>query len=500
MTVTKTPSPTPTSSLRLVPAFQHLSDAQIAPFADAAETLHLQKDELLLKSEQFLGALYVVQSGELAWTTKTKVSDEQPEQRSELRPVGEGGYMGVCALFSDYAAPSDVIAVKPTTVIKLSAASAEPLIAKDPVAASSLIRYLSSELSQHWVDSLDEAKNAARKPVITFFDAKPYMTKVFRAENEKRGNKFDFDFVKLKLDESSVRLASDSKIVCIFVNDQVSASMASTLQLHGTKMIALRCNGSDNVDLEACTKLKISVARVPNYSPYSVAEHATALMLCLNRKLHRAHSKTVHGDFGLDGLVGFDMHGKTVGVCGTGKIGQCLVDILLGFGCRVLCYDKYQADSLKSRKGVTYTTIDTLLSQSDIISLHLPLLPDTQYFLNDEKLSKCKNGVMIINTSRGPLIDTKALLKHLKTGKVGYAGLDVYEGEKGYFFEDKRQEGIVDDVLARLMSFPNVVITGHQAFLTTDALEKIAETTLDNIEEFLSGKMLTELTNSCNTK
>jgi D-lactate dehydrogenase len=260
-------------------------------------------------------------------------------------------------------------------------------------------------------------------------------------------------------------------------------------------MIALRCAGFNNVDLAACERHGLSVTRVPAYSPYAVAEHAVALMMTLNRRLHRANNRVREGNFSLSGLVGFDMHAKTAGVIGTGKIGKCLIHILAGFGCRILAHDMYPDAQLVERSGVRYVPLDELLAESDVISLHAPLTRETRHMIGAEAIAKMKRGVMLINTSRGALIDTPALLEGLKSGQIGNAGLDVYEEESEYFFEDLSDRVITDDVLARLMTFNNVIVTSHQAFLTQEALNNIADITLENIREYELGKRGSALTN-----
>ena len=260
--------------------------------------------------------------------------------------------------------------------------------------------------------------------------------------------------------------------------------------------MALRCAGFNNVDLAACREHGLSVVRVPEYSPYAVAEHTVGLMLMLNRGLHRAYERNRAGYFVLEGLTGFDMRGKTVGVVGTGRIGRCTVDILLGFGCRVLAFDKYPSEELGRREGVEYVDLERVWAESDIISLHVPLFPETHHLVNPSTIAQMKDGVMLINTSRGGLVDTRALIEGLKTGKIGSAGLDVYEEEAGIFFHDMSDQVLSDDVLARLMTFRNVVVTSHQAFLTHEALGNIADTTLASIAEFENGKRGTDLTHA----
>jgi len=261
------------------------------------------------------------------------------------------------------------------------------------------------------------------------------------------------------------------------------------LASYNIKLIAMRCAGYNNVDLNACKKHGVSVVRVPAYSPYAVAEHSVALCLSLNRKIHRAHNRIREGNFSLDGLVGFDLYGKTVGVFGTGKIGVCAIKIWLGFGCKVICYDIFINKEVAALPNCKYVSLDELLAQSDILTLHCPLTPETKYFINAQNIAKMKKGVMIINTSRGGLINHNDLLTALENKQVSAAGLDVYENEVGYFFEDCSDDVIKDSVLSRIMSFNNVLITGHQAFLTQEALNNIAATTLENISMFHQGKI-----------
>jgi D-lactate dehydrogenase len=327
---------------------------------------------------------------------------------------------------------------------------------------------------------------------VAVFDAKSYDTDSFERRNHSR---FTFHYIEAALTLDTVQTARGFKVVCIFVNDTCDAPVVAELASLGVEMIALRCAGFNNVDLRACQEHNLSVARVPAYSPYAVAEHTMGLMLMLNRKLHKAYQRVRAGYFVLEGLTGFDMHGKTIGVAGTGKIGQCVVDILLGFGCRVLAFDKFPNEQVAARDGVEYVDMDRLLRESDVITLHVPLFPETHYMVNESSIQKMKEGVMLINTSRGALVDTRALIDGLKSGKIGSAGLDVYEEEAGVFFQDLSSKVLTDDVLARLLTFNNVVVTSHQAYLTHEALANIADTTLGNIEEYQQGKRGDELTN-----
>jgi len=274
--------------------------------------------------------------------------------------------------------------------------------------------------------------------------------------------------------------------VCVFVNDQLGAPVLAELARQGTRVIALRCAGFNNVDLAAARDLGITVVRVPAYSPYAVAEHTVGLMLTLNRKIHRAYARVREGNFALQGLLGFDLHGRTVGVVGTGQIGAIVARIMRGFGCEVLAYDPYRSPECEAL-GARYVELPELFRSSDIITLHCPLTPQTYHLINAEALEQMKDGVMLINTGRGALVDTQAVTEALKSGKIGYLGLDVYEEEAALFFEDRSDRVIQDDVFTRLLTFPNVIITGHQAFFTGEALTNIAETTLSNVTAFERG-------------
>ncbi len=292
-----------------------------------------------------------------------------------------------------------------------------------------------------------------------------------------------------RLTEDSAHMAKGFPSVCAFVNDRLNRQTLKTLSEGGTRLIALRSAGFNHVDLKSAQEFKIQVVRVPEYSPHAVAEHAVALILSLNRKIHRAHNRVREGNFSLEGLVGFDLYQKKVGLIGTGKIGTVMAQILTGFGCEVLAFDLEEKENLKAM-GVKYVPFETLLKESDIVSLHIPLTPKTHHLLDSKAFSLMKPGVMVINTGRGALIDTKALVKALKTGHLGSAGLDVYEEEEGVFFENLSDQVLQDDQLARLLTFPNVLLTSHQAFLTHEALANIAQTTLQNISDFENGKAL----------
>ena len=316
---------------------------------------------------------------------------------------------------------------------------------------------------------------------IAFFGAKPYDIASFDKVNEKYN--YDIRYYKGHLNPNNVVLTQDTDVVCIFVNDTADAAVIDAMVDNGVKLLALRCAGFNNVDLKAA-KGKLPVVRVPAYSPYAVAEYSLALMLSLNRKIHRAYWRPRDGNFSLNGLMGFDMHGKTIGIIGTGKIAKILIRLLKGFGMRILAYDLYPDMKFAGEEGISYVSLDELYRESDIISLHCPLTDQTKYMIDKDSIDKMKEGVMIINTGRGQLINTNDLIEGLKEKKIAAAGLDVYEEEGEYFYEDKSDKIIDDDVLARLLSFNNVIVTSHQAFFTKEALHNIAETTLQNIEDF----------------
>ena len=330
---------------------------------------------------------------------------------------------------------------------------------------------------------------------VAFYDSKPYDEKSFNNRNrnshaDRESNDLpviEFTFFKTRLNEKTAKLAAGFEIICAFVNDQISEETADILYESGVRLIVLRSAGYNNVDLKAVYR-RIHVLRVPAYSPYAVAEHAAALILALNRKTHRAYYRTRDSNFTIDGLLGFDLNGRTAGVVGTGKIGRILVKILHGFGMNIIAHDGYHDADFAQKYNVQYASLDELYAKSDLISLHCPLTRQTKHMINADSISKMKDGVMIINTSRGGLIDTSALVEALKVGHVGSAGLDVYEEEGEYFFDDFSSAIVEDDVLARLLTFNNVLVTSHQAFFTEEAIRNIADTTLENIRQYVNGE------------
>lgn len=316
---------------------------------------------------------------------------------------------------------------------------------------------------------------------VAVFSTKPYDRLFLEAKNS--GFHHDLLFYEPRLTLATSVLASGATAVCCFVNDQLDAAVLTTLAQQGVRLIALRCAGFNHVDLIAARDLGLTVVRVPAYSPYAVAEHTVGLILALNRNLHRAYVRVREGNFALDGLLGFDLHGQTVGIVGTGQIGAVVAQILHGFGCHLLAYDPITNPACVAL-GVTYVGLPELLAAADIITLHCPLMPTTHHLINAEQIARMRAGVMLINTSRGALLDTMAVTQALKAGQIGYLGLDVYEEEAELFFEDRSNTVMQDDVFARLLTFPNVLITSHQAFFTRNAMNAIAETTLATITAF----------------
>lgn len=327
--------------------------------------------------------------------------------------------------------------------------------------------------------------------IVAAFSVKPYDQQFLEAATAAANlpEPIEWRWFSEPLRAETARLAEGATAVCCFVNDTIDAACIETLAAVGVKLICLRCAGFNQVDLQATEAHGIPVVRVPEYSPHAVAEHTVGLVLMLNRRLHKAYNRVREGNFALDGLLGFDLHGRTAGVIGTGKIGRCVAEILLGFGCQVLAHD-LRADNELVGRGVVYLPLDELLQQSRIVSLHCPLLPATYHLINAERINLMQPGAMLINTSRGGLVDTGAVIEGLKQGQIGSLGLDVYEEEADLFFDDKSGTVIQDDLFMRLLTFPNVVVTAHQAFFTREALEAIADHTVHNLRRFACGEPL----------
>lgn len=320
---------------------------------------------------------------------------------------------------------------------------------------------------------------------VAFYDTKPYDREYF--ERAANADQLRRQFHEFRLTSETAGSVAGAQAVCVFVNDKLEASCLGQIHRAGVRLVALRCAGFNNVDLPAAKALGLAVIRVPAYSPHAVAEHTVALLLALNRKIHRAYNRVREHNFSLNGLVGFDLHGKTVGLVGTGKIGRITAQIFRGFGCRVLAHDPVPAAAWAAAHDAAYVSLDTLLAESDVVSLHLPLTPQTHYLLNEASIARMKPGAYLVNTSRGKLVESAALINALKSGQLGGVALDVYEEEDGIFFEDLSSQVLHDDELSRLLTFPNVLITSHQAFLTHEALSEIARVTTENILKFEAG-------------
>ena len=470
--------------LRKVKAFSDFDEATLRLLQAEMQLIAVSPGETLCREGELGDRMFIIQSGQIS---VQKHTDEGLVVEVAVLEAGE--ITGEMSLLGKTERSATLRALAPATVWTLDYARFQQLMEQHGAIPRALLTSLSRHLRRETsVVARLLSRDLDRRFKVAFFDAKPYMETAFRERNRYN---YAIHFFEPRLSLQTAALAAGFKTLCIFVNDSLSAPVIDELHALGVEMIALRCAGFNNVDLAACERCQISVARVPAYSPYAVAEHAAALMLALNRRIHRAHARVREGNFSLRGLVGFDMHGKTAGIVGTGKIGKCLANILAGFGCRLLAFDKFTDPAWADKTGVQYVAFAELLRQSDLISLHAPLTPETRYLINADAIARMKPGVMLINTSRGALVDTRALLEGLKTGQIGYAGLDVYEEESEFFFEDLSDRVITDDVLARLTTFNNVMVTGHQAFLTEDALKNIADTTLNNLKDYFEGNKLT---------
>ncbi|MBN1412485.1 MAG: cyclic nucleotide-binding domain-containing protein [Spirochaetales bacterium] len=466
----------------------------------------LDEDDLSLIEERFIekkykSGDYICNEGETGDQMYVIVSGEvevlkkgEKDVEIEIAVLKAGEVAGVMSIFEQDVRSASLKAKGPVGLLILDRVTFSRLLSDNPPISQMFLRHLSKKLrAENFVVAKLMSGDVDNRMKVAVFDTKPY-TRVSFLENNN--NEFALRFFEPRLTLDTVSLVTGFGVVCVFVNDTVDERVIKQLRERGVGLIALRCAGYNNVDLEAAYKNGISVTRVPAYSPHAVAEHASTLLLSLNRKVHKAYNRVREGNFSLSGLVGFDLYGKTAGIVGVGRIGKCLAHILSGFGMNVLGYDRTPDKELTEKIGIRYVDMDELFSQSDVISLHAPLLPATRHMINAESIGKMKSGVILINTGRGALIDTVALTEGLKSGKIGAAGLDVYEEEEEVFFEDLSDRVITDDVLARLLSFSNVIVTSHQAFLTREALSGIARITLDNIIEYRQGKQLKELTNT----
>jgi D-lactate dehydrogenase len=475
--------------LKRIRLFSGLDDAALETLAGLIERMTFEPGELLCSEGEVGDRMFLIESGDVA--VLKRVDDGDP---IEVTVLHRGDIAGDIGLFGDRTRSATLKACSPCEAWVLSYDAFERLIETEGSVAKGLLSYMSKHLVRETAAAATlRAKEEGRGLRVAFFHASPFRNRLY---TELDDHDFVLRFFSPRLTLDTVPLATGFRVIVVSANDCLDESVVEALHDLGVEMIALRCAGYNNVDLEACKRLGISVARVPAYSPYAVAEHAVALMMALNRRTHRAHARVRDGNFSLSGLVGFDMHGKTAGVVGTGKIGLCLLDILKGFGCELLAHSRTEKQELVDRLGLRYVPRDTLFAESDIVSLHCALTPETYHMIDANAIAKMKDGVMLINTARGGLIDTPALLDGLKSRKIGYAGLDVYEEEAEYFYRDLSDSVIEDDTLARLTTFSNVMVTGHQGSLTTTAQRNIAETTLQNIREFELGRRGAQLSNA----
>lgn len=429
--------------------------------------------------------MFVVAAGRLG-VHKT-AADGTPVLMREMHG-GEAG--GLTSMARDKSRSATLIAKTPCLVWIIPKEDFRRISGQRPDVSESVIAFLAAKVRAKTASLAAYMAHSDDQPsLVAMFDAKPYDERAF--SQAKPG--LPITFLEPKLSEATAPLAAGHPVVCAFVNDNLGRAVLSKLAELGVGLVAMRCAGYNNVDLEAARELGLDVVRVPAYSPHAVAEHATALILALNRKTHRAYNRVRDGNFSLAGLVGFDLFGKTAGIVGLGKIGKCLANILRGFGMDVLAFDAYPDPDYAARSGIHYVDLEEIFSRSDIISLHAPLTPETYHLIDGDRIRRMKPGVLLINTSRGGLVDARALIDGLKSGHIGAAGLDVYEEESEYFFEDRSDQVIADDLLARLMTFNNVLITSHQAFLTTEALANISEATVSSIREWVSGRRGDEL-------
>jgi D-lactate dehydrogenase len=481
------------SALERAELFARLPPETLDAVARVTEVRDLSPGAWLFREGDPGEYLFVIDRGHLEATRHASRGEELV-----LRTLGPGEIGGLTSLSVSGKRSASLRATEPSRVLTLPKRELFALTSEAPDLVQALVAFLSAKLghkNRDLVRLLTGASDA--RPRIAFFDTKPYDRHAFE---QRLPGEWAATFFETRVNRETAALAQGHRTVCAFVNDDLSAPVLEVLASFGVEHVAMRCAGFNNVDVAAAARLGLSVTRVPAYSPHAVAEHAVALVLTLNRKTHRAYNRVREGNFSLNGLVGFDLYGKVGGIVGLGKIGRALAEVFRGFGMRVLAHDAYRDDAFAAKVGLEYTDLETLLSRSDIVSLHAPLMRETHHLINAARIATMKRGAILVNTSRGGLVDTAALIEGLKSGHLGGAALDVYEEEGDYFYEDRSDRIITDDVLARLMTFNNVLITSHQAFLTDEALANIAETTLGNVAEFLRGGRGERLTNAIASK
>ncbi len=473
--------------LRSVEVFADLDAATLFCLSQQMHRVRFAAGDVLCREGETGDRLFLIHAGEVSVQKRGKQGDV-----AEVGRLGPNDVAGATSLVARGRRSATLTARSEVEAFVLDDATFRGLLREHPAIAEGVLTSLSRQLSRgDWVASRVLAKDLNRRPRIVFYDSKSYTEAAFRERNRYN---YQLEFLEPRLGLETAALAQGADVVCPFVNDTIDGPVVRELASLGVRLIALRCAGYNHVDTRACQEQALPVVRVPAYSPHAIAEHAVALMLTLNRRLHRAHQRVREGNFALDGLVGFDMYEKTVGVVGTGQIGRRVCEILSGFGCRILAYDRVPSAEMVEKYKVTYVDLEGIWAASDIITLHAPLLPETRHMVDATAIERMKPGVMIINTSRGALIDTRALLGGLKSGRIGHAGLDVYEEEGGTFFEDFSDRVLTDDVLARLTTFHNVLVTAHQGFLTREALTAIADATYQSVRELELGTPPDQLT------
>jgi len=470
------------SLLGEVEVFEHVEEGTLQAVASASEEKTLPPGDFLFREGDPGGFLFVVARGNLE-----VLKDTEAGVAVLLRVMDRGEVGGMTSTVLGRNRSASIRARGEATVLTLSQEGFLALLERHPDLVRSAMGFLVDKVRRKTarLANMEALGRTGSGEPLAVFDAKPYDRKHL---TESCASELAPFFYESRLSPQTAGLAQGFRVVCPFVNDELGAETLELLAAGGTELVALRCAGFNNVDVKAARNLGITVVRVPRYSPHAVAEHTVALILSLNRKIHRAYQRVREGNFSLSGLVGFDLHGRTAGILGLGQIGRETAKILRGFGMRVLASDPYPMPEFAEETGVIYSEPDGLLSESDVLILTAPLTPDTHHIIDAKAIEAMKPGAMLINTGRGALVDTAALIEGLKTGKVGAAGLDVYEEESEYFFEDRSEAVITDDVLARLLTFPNVLITSHQAYLTTDALDAIAGTTVENIRRYFAGE------------
>ncbi len=469
------------TSLRQVELFAGLESTILDAVAEAAERRELGAGEALFREGEPADSMFVVERGALEVRSAGRGGAEVV-----LREMGPGEVGGLTSMAVAKVRSATLVARSPAAVLTVSRQRFLALLDAHPPLVRALIAFLSAKVrgKTYRLATLLGEERAPSRPRLAVFDTKPYDREFLSAA---AGDDLELELYEARLRPETARLAAGAFAVCAFVNDDLSAATLERLAELGVELVAMRCAGTNNVDLEAAARLRLAVVRVPAYSPHAVAEHATAMLLAVVRRLPRAVARVRDGNFRLEGLVGFELAGRTAGLVGLGAIGAVHARILAGLGMEVLGHDPYVDAPRAAELGVVMVDLETLLGSSDVICLHAPLTPETHHMVNADRLARMLPGAILVNTSRGGLVDTAALIEALKSGRLGGAALDVYEEEAGTFFEDRSTTVLTDDVLARLLTFPNVLVTSHQAFLTREALTTIAETTVASLRAFLAG-------------